>query len=73
MKLQVKYKYKEGYLPTKRHRKLRYRDVEDEIEITITEATEQEAPIALRVHKYDNTTQDYRFYNNKLWTKLYWY
>lgn len=72
MKLHIKFEYQEGYLPTPRCRKLRYRNVEDITKITVNEITEQEAPIALIVHNYDNTKKEYRYYNDKLWTKLYW-
>lgn len=72
MKINIEYKYQEGYLPTPRCRKLRYRNVEDTMEITINEITEQEAPVALYVRKHDDTKEEYRLYNNKLWTKLYW-
>lgn len=78
MELKVKYNYKEGYLPTPRCRKLRFRTTEDEVRINIKEITEQQAPIAFIVTDLDMGTGEftkkieYRFYNNKLWAKVNW-
>lgn len=73
MQIKNQYTYKEGYLPTPRHRKLRYRDVQDVVILNIPEITEQEAPIALRVHNWDDTKKNYRLWNNKLWTVIQWH
>lgn len=81
MELKIKYEYEEGYLPTKRHRKLQYREVEEEIIVTIIEITKQEAPIALITttnewRKVNNNTDlipvetEYRLYNNEFYTKF---
>ena len=68
MKMEVKYTYSEGYLPTKRHKILRYRDIEEVTTISIKEIKKEEAPIALRVHNYDGNIEDYRYWNNELWS-----
>lgn len=73
MKLNVKFNYSEGYLPTKRHRKLRYRDAEDITTVDINEATIEEAPIAFLVHEaHENEPTEYRVWNDKLWRKVMW-
>jgi len=72
MKIEVKYNYTEGYLPTKRHKILRYRDVVGMTMVEINEIKKEDAPIALRVHNYDETIKDYRYWNNKLWTVVMW-
>lgn len=72
MKIKKVIAFREGYLPTPRHRKLRYRDVQEEVEIDVKEITEKNAPVALRVYSWDGTTKDYKYYNGKLWTKVLW-
>lgn len=68
MKLQVEFEYMEGFLPTKRHKILRYREVKEVMNITVKEATTTEAPIAFLVHEcLKDTPTIYRLFNDKLW------
>jgi hypothetical protein len=73
MNINVKYIYEEGYLPSKRHKKLRYREVEEEMTITINESTKENAPIAFLVHEYNDNITEYRLWNDKLWKKVLWH
>lgn len=72
MELQVEYKYLEGYLPTPRCRKLRYRDAEGSLSVTVTEIKGEDAPVAFIVENYDNSKKEYRYYDGELWTKVQW-
>lgn len=71
MNIELKVKFNETYLPTPRCRKLRNRIKEKNIVIDIKEATNKNAPIAFITISWDNKTE-YRFWNDKLWTKLFW-
>ena len=71
MKIEKKIKYTEWYLPSKRHRKLRPRKIEDTIELDIPEISEEDAPVAFRVSDCLETTTDYRYFDDKLWVKMY--
>lgn len=53
----IKFVYSEGYLPTPRCRKLRYRDVEGETSVEVTALTDpdKEAPVAFRFPDSDLT------------------
>jgi len=74
MKLQVKYNYTESYLPSKRHRKLRYRDAEEETIVIINEITKNNAPIAFLVHEIlKDSPTEYRLWDNKLWKPIMWH
>jgi len=73
MKLEVKYNYEEGYLPTKRHKKLRYRNVEGIMTVEINEIIKENAPVAFRVHSYDESVTEYRLWDNKLWIPVMWH
>lgn len=71
MKIKTIVKYYEGYLPTKRHRKLRYRLIEEEVELTLNSASKDEAPIAFLVDDCGAKTE-FRLWNNELWKKVYY-
>ena len=66
MKIQVKYKFEESYLPTKRHKILRWCDVESEMVVEVPEIFKDIAPVAFIVKDYKETAE-YRFWNNQLW------
>jgi hypothetical protein len=72
MKIKVRYKYQEGYLPTPRCRKLRYRTAEDTVEIDIKEISKEKAPVALITVDFRNEEVKYRYFNDKLYTPLQW-
>jgi len=72
MEVTVKYEYVEGYLPTKRHRKLRYRDAEGETVVTVKEVPKEEAPVAFVVTGLLDGEKEYRLWNEKLWTPVMW-
>jgi hypothetical protein len=63
MKIKLWIKYDVGYLPTNGHRKLRYREVEEYINVNIKEISKEELIPAF------NTGITIYFYNNKLWVK----
>lgn len=50
MELKINYSYREKYLPTKRHRNEREREIEDSMTVNVRELTESEFPIAFIVH-----------------------
>lgn len=51
MKINAKIKYNEEYLPTKRHRIPRIREVEDTVEVELREIEKEDAKLAFRVTK----------------------
>lgn len=68
MKIKTKISYYEGYLPTKRHRKLRYRLIEEEVDLSVNKVSKKEAPVAFVVHKaIENEPTEYRLWNDKIW------
>lgn len=71
MRIEVEYKFWESYLPSNRHRKLRYREISDSTTVTILEVTHNDAPVAFRVHEIlkDEPTE-YRLFNSELWKPL---
>lgn len=73
MDIQVTYEYVEGYFPTRRHRKLHYRNVSAETTVTIPETTKDEAPMAFYVYeKLNNSAVTYRLWNDQLWKPVPW-
>lgn len=87
MKMNVQFFYKQEYLPTKRHRKLRSRYVCEEIDVDVKELTAETFPVAFLIHDcesvcegmksysdYDNVKSDYRMFTEEIRTvngKLY--
>ena len=73
MDITVTYTYQEGYLPTKRHRILRFRDVEKEMVVSIKEVALEDAPTAFIVtepYLYDPI--EYRWVDEQLWIPKNW-
>lgn len=64
MKINTWIKYTEGYLPTKRHRKLRYKECEEYINIELKEVSINDVN-----KKYSVDSKIYYEYNNKLYIK----
>ncbi|MFC0313558.1 hypothetical protein ACFQNE_03160 [Gordonia phosphorivorans] len=56
--------WKDGYLPTTRHRKLRYRDVEESVNVDVRSVTSAEAPVAFTVDG-----KPIRLYDGRLYTQ----
>lgn len=50
MKFNVNYYYNQKFLPTKRHRNVRERQVEDVLSLSYTELTTEEFPVAFIIH-----------------------
>lgn len=50
MKVNVEYYYNQKFLPTKRHKKIRERQVKDILSVTIVELNADVFPVAFRVH-----------------------
>ena len=68
MKIKTKISYYEGYLPTKRHRKLRYRLIEEEVDLSVNKVSKKEAPVAFIIHEaIKNELKEYRLWNDKIW------
>lgn len=61
--------YTESYLPTPRHRKLRYREAQRPVEVEVREVTAEEAPVAFVV-KTALETKVLRLYDGGLWTAI---
>jgi len=72
MNIKSKYTYTESYLPTPRHRKLRYREAENTLDVAIVELNEQDAPVAFIVTEYEGKSTEYRLYNDNLYIKVLW-
>lgn len=64
MKYNIKFWSMEKYLPSKRHRKLRERYVENNIDIEIAEPNEKDFPIAFIVHDYQSVYDDAKSYDD---------
>lgn len=75
MKLEVTIMYPEGYLPTPRCRKLRYRDKKEIVSVEIMEIKKTDMELVFRVKTFDADTMVYA-YNGCLWkesvTKNIW-
>ncbi len=52
MKIDINLRYQEEYLPTKRHRIPRIRDVEEEVTVELREVSRKDAPVAMVVTDY---------------------
>ena len=52
MKFNVNYYYNQKFLPTKRHRNIRKRQIEDTLCVSCTELTKEEFPVAFIVHDF---------------------
>ena len=50
MKFNVNYYYNQKFLPTKRHRNVRERQIEDVLSVSCTELTKEEFPVVFIVH-----------------------
>lgn len=75
MEFNVELNYREEYLPSPRHRKLRTRDVKEPMTVSVRECSSVEAPVALRVHnlaRYADSIvpTDFRFYDGQLYTAV---
>ena len=75
MKIEVPYKYYESYLPTPRHRKLRWREVGNIITVEILEINIEDAPVVFQVKDYDSLYRkknpNIYSYNNNLYERAY--
>lgn len=54
MKIEAKIKYQEEYLPTKRHRIPRIREVEEAVEVELREVSRKDAPLSMVVTDYQS-------------------
>lgn len=54
MKIDAKIRYEEKYLPSKRHRKFRVREVEDAVAVELREVKKENAPVAMVVTDYQS-------------------
>lgn len=77
MEIQTKFEFWEGFLPTSRCRKLRYRKAKAATIVTVSEVTETEAPVAFRVTEYDihsggPATTPYRLWHGRFWRPRMW-
>lgn len=57
MKVKVNYYYEQKFLPTKRHKNVRKREIKDTVSVGITELTTAEFPIAFIIHD-EKSVQD---------------
>jgi len=65
MEIKTRIKFMEGYLPTKRHRKLRYKECESIEEVIIEEITKEQTKLKFKVEN-----AEIREYNGKLYSKV---
>lgn len=61
-------KYEEGYLPTPRCKKFRYRECEEYIYAELKEIDQREMKLAFEDNSFEGDGKIY-YYNNKLWKK----
>jgi hypothetical protein len=66
-------RYTEAYLPTPRHRKLRYRDAFRTVNLRVRSVTSAEAPVAFRCHDYHHVSDrrdEVRLFAGKLYARM---
>ncbi len=66
MNIKTWIKYEEGYLPTKRCKKLRYKECEEYINAELKEISLNDMKLAFEDNSYEGAGKIY-FYDNKLW------
>lgn len=64
MKIKVEYQYTQNFLPTKRHKKIKYRKMQGSMNITIRELTTEEFPIAFIVNKWESVCEGMKSYSD---------
>lgn len=64
MKIKVDYSYTQRFLPSKRHRKLRFREMKDTMVVDIKELTVDEFPVAFIVHDLKNVYNNAKSYDD---------
>lgn len=64
MKIKVDYSYTQRFLPSKRHRKLRFRKMKDTMVVDIKELTVDEFPVAFIVHDLKNVYNNAKSYDD---------
>lgn len=72
-KINFELKYSEPYLPTKRHRKPRYRDAVKNISLSVRVLTPDEAPVAFLLSDYSHTDDNktvVRYHKGQFFTKM---
>lgn len=69
-KIIVPFTYMEGYLPTPRCRKLRYKQTDGEHEATIREIESQDFPVAVRFEEF---VMHQKKPSGRCWVDLHWY
>lgn len=65
MKLNINYYYNQKFLPTKRHKKVRERQIKDVISVNISELTEDVFPIAFIVHDMKSIQEGMTSFENE--------
>lgn len=68
MKIKTLIQYDEGYLPTPRHRIMRYNRIEEYVNINLAETTMENLKLAFEDNSYNGKGKIYLF-RNKLWCK----
>lgn len=76
MKITVEFTYWEGYLPTKRHKKLKWREALAETDVNVPEVDSDTAPVVFKVkdfimHASGYEVFDVRQYNGRLYRLAY--
>jgi hypothetical protein len=66
MKVNVEYYYNQKFLPTKRHKKIRERQVKDILSVTIVELNADVFPVAFRVHDMQAVTEGMAYKNRHI-------
>lgn len=64
MEIKVDYSYTQRFLPSKRHRKLRFRKMKDTMVVNIKELTVDEFPVAFIVHKLKDVYEGMKSYDD---------
>ena len=69
MNIVCEFKYQEGYLPTSRHKIMRYRDVVASHEVPIGETTKADAPVAFVVTEALKKSYEIRQYHDEIFAR----
>jgi len=72
MQIMVSYSFMESYLPSKRHKILRWRESGGELSVTINEVSETDAPVAFLVTELRDELTKYYWFDNQLWRPVLW-
>lgn len=72
MKLYIKFRFNEEYLPTPRCRKPRVREVDSSTCVNVRECHKEDAPLVMMVKSYECEEREIRAFKGKLYKNIQW-